>query len=325
LKILPADTPFIQFRAIADDATATAQLVSGTLFDEQARARGNRRSVNWQYYGDSDFQVSSEDYESYGESRYAYLDHKFDSTIDETEDQEDADDSALRQTGERRFGRKLQFALQAAKPVTAVRLVQPRAIEGTLFAEFARASVIALQNPASLDKASLESAIAELTESRLMIAGGHGGFEWKTRTEQGANWREMELPVLGRSVVYGIRDGNLIVSNNTVLMAALMATNRNEARGALKNSFHDLTVIRLDQRAEAFDEIFARLEAPQVKAYWQQRSAHESGQPSLEFFSGELSGLFDVVEPLNEIRIQRVYSGRRLREEVSMNFMTTIR
>ncbi|MBL8191822.1 MAG: hypothetical protein JNK38_27665 [Acidobacteria bacterium] len=324
-KVLPADTPFIQFRAIADDANTVAQLVSGALFDGQAKPRGNRRSVNWQYYGDSDFDVSLEDDESYGESRYAYLDSKFDSTIDEAEDEEDANDFALRQTGEQRFARQLHAALQAAKPVAATRLAQPKAIEGPLFAEFARASVIALQNPALLEKTSLERAIADLTAARLMVAGSHGEFEWKTRTEQGTSWREMELPMLGRSVGYGLRDGSLIVSNNPGLLTAMMTARRTGARETVMNPFHDLTVIRFDQRAVAFDEIFARLESPQVKAYWQQRSGDESAQPSLEFFSGELAGLFDVVAPLNEIRVQRVYSGGRLREEVRMNFMATIR
>ncbi len=324
-NILPADAPFVQFRAIADDANTTAQLVSGALFDERAKANKKRRTVNWEHYGESDFGVSLEDGESYGESRYAYLDYKFDSTIDEVKGEEDADDLALRRTGEQRFARQLQSALQAAKPVAAARLAKPKAIEGPLFAEFARASVIALQNPTSLDKASVERAIADLAATRLMIAGSHGRFEWKTRTEQGINWREMELPMLGRSAGYGLRDGNLIVSNNPVLLAVLMTTNRTDGREAMKKPFHDLTVIRFDQRAEAFDQIFARLESPQAKAYWQQRSGDESGKPSLEFFSGELAGLLDVVAPMNEVRIQRAYTEGRLREEVSMNFMTTIR
>lgn len=324
-KILPADAPFIQFRTIADDASTAAQLVSGALFDERTKGNKNRRSVNWENYGNSDFGVSLEDEESYGESRYAYLDSKFDSTIDEAEGEEDADDSALRRTGEQRFVRQLQPALQAAKPVAVAKLVQPKAIEGPLFAEFARASVIALQNPAALDKTSVERAIADLTATRLMVAGSHGKFEWKTRTEQGTSWREMELPMLGRRVGYGLRDGNLVISNNPALLAALLATNRTEARGTVKNSFHDLTVIRFDQRAEAFDQIFARLEAPQVKAYWQQRSGDEISKLSLEFFSGELASLLDVIAPLNEVRVQRVYSGGRLREEVRMNFMATIR
>lgn len=324
-KIMPADAPFIQLQAIADDANTVAQLVSSALFDERAKGNKPRRSVNWEHYGDSDFRVSLEEGESYGESRYAYLDSKFDSTIDKAEGEEDADDSALRRTGEQRFVRQLQSALQAATPVAAARLVKPKAIEGPLFAEFARASVIALQNPALFDKASVEHAIANLASARLMIAGSHGKFEWKTRTEQGTSWREMELPMLGRSVGYGVRDGNLIVSNNPALLAALLAANRTEAREVVTSSFHNLTVIRFNQRAEAFDKIFARLETSQAKVYWQQRSGDESGQQSLAFFSGELAGLFDVIAPLNEIRIHRVYSEGRLREEVRMNFMATVR
>jgi len=55
-----------------------------------------------------------------------------------------------------------------AKTMAAARLVQPSAIEGPLFAEFARASVIALQNPASLDKASGSAAGQGLLAATLL-------------------------------------------------------------------------------------------------------------------------------------------------------------
>jgi len=78
-------------------------------------------------------------------------------------------------------------------------------------------------------------------------------------------------------------------------------------------------VIRLSERQAAFDQIFARLEEPLVKAYWQQRRGTENDSgPSQEFFSGEIASLLDVASPVEEVRIQRSYVADRLREEVAV-------
>jgi len=52
----------------------------------------------------------------------------------------------------------------------------------------------------------------------------------------------------------------------------------------------DLTLIRLAQREQAFDQVTDNLDAQRVKAYWQRRSGSngsDSGQPSQEFFFGQ--------------------------------------
>ncbi|MEK7831450.1 MAG: hypothetical protein AAB401_10220, partial [Acidobacteriota bacterium] len=79
---------------------------------------------------------------------------------------------------------------------------------------------------------------------------------------------------------------------------------------------HELTVIRLSRRKQAFDKIFARLEEPMVKAYWQQRRGEEASGASQEFFSGEIASLLDVASPVDEVRIQRTYASGRMREEI---------
>ena len=82
---------------------------------------------------------------------------------------------------------------------------------------------------------------------------------------------------------------------------------------------HELTVIRLNQRAEAFDRVFAKLDEPRVKAYWKERKGDkaEPTDPSQEFFSGNIASLLDVASPVEEVRIQRSYASGRLREEVA--------
>lgn len=313
-QIVPADAPFVHLSSIDGKPKLTAQLVSSSLFDGKIEASKKAGRVRWDRYSDYDFEVSSWD-NDYGNSRYSYLSYEFNSTIDEEENEGEIDDSDLRMTGERRFARALQLALQSARPIAAAKIARPRAMEGMLFAEFARATVVSLQNPASLDRASLENAIGQLAASRLMVAGSSGNFIWKNRNEGGANWREMELPMLGRSVGYGLRGGELVISNNAELLSALM-TGKGKEQSSASSPVHELTVIRLSERKSAFDQIFARLEAPMVKAYWQQRRGEEGGF-SQEFFSGEIASLLDVASPVDEVRIQRGYADKRLREQVT--------
>jgi hypothetical protein len=323
-QMVPADVPFVQMRAVGGNPGATAELVSGALFEGKVDAAKTDQVVDWQDDYDSEFEVPSRDGEFDGD-RYSYLSHDFDSKIDETEESGKADASAMRLAAERKFARTLQSALQPAHPLAAAKLARPRAIEGPLFAEFARATVVTLQNSSALNQAALEQAIGELAAGRLMIAGAFskdrgGKFVWKNQTEGGVEWREMELPVLGRSVGYGLRGNELVISNNRELLTALMAGRQAESvvLASPSSPVHELTVIRLRERKQAFDQIFAQLEAPLVKAYWQQRRGESSSGPSLEFFSGEIASLLDVASPVDEVRIQRSYLPGRLREEVTM-------
>jgi hypothetical protein len=204
----------------------------------------------------------------------------------------------------------------------AAKIAEPRAIDGPLFAEFRRAAIIALDTPEALDRESLERAITGLAASRLMIAGSSASFEWSSRSAKGAEWREMRLQSLGRAVGYGLRGGHLILSNNAELLASFMTVAQSKREIRSQAPVHELTVIRLRERKTAFDQIFAKLDEPRIKAYWKERRGGENkhpgpNEPSMEFFSGEITGLLDVAAPVEQIRIQRSYAGGRLREEVA--------
>ncbi len=313
-QMIPADVPFVQVRAVGGNL---AELVGGALFDGKVQAAKRKgRKVEWQNYFDSEFEVSAADGEV-GDDEYFYLSHDFDRTIDDVDAAEESDAGELRLAAERKFARTLQSALQPARPLAGVKLARPRAIEGPLFAEFARATVFSLQTPSALNRAALEQSISELASGRLMIAGASAKFDWKTRTENGVEWREMELPVLGRTLGYGVRGSELALTNNRELLVELLTAKRAE-RSAISTPIHELTVIRLRERRPAFDQIFAQLEAPLAKAYWQQRQGEGHSGPSLEFFSGEIGSLLDVAVPVEEIHIERSYAAGRLREEVSL-------
>src|SRR5262245_27740228 len=326
-RIIPADAPFAQIRAVGGDQNATVEMIRDALFDGKVEAAKESSDWSWSRYDDGDFEVTDEDEDFYGDSRYSYLSHRYNLDVD---DPDDAGESgageraaaAIRLKGEERFSAALHSALRQARPSVAAKIAEPHAVEGPLFAEFRRAVIIALDNPAALERATLERAVTGLAASRLMIAGAPASFEWNSRSANGAEWREMRLPMLGRALGYGLRGKHLIISNSPELLASLMTGAQSKRGIQTQSPVHDLTVIRLGGRKSAFDQIFAKLDEPRIMAYWKERRGQEIKQlgpnePSMEFFSGEIASLLDVAAPVEQIRIQRSYAGGRLREEVA--------
>lgn len=326
-RVIPVNVPFAQIRAVGGDQNAAAEMIRDALFDGKIEVVKGSRDWNWSRYDSSDFEVADEDEESYGGSRYSYLSDRYNLDVDDADDARERgageiDDAAIRLKGEERSSAALRSALQTARPLVAAKIAEPHAVEGPLFAEFRRAAVIALDDPAALERAALERAVTGLAASRLMIAGAPAVFEWNDRSASGAEWREMRLPMLGRAVGYGLRGKHLIISNNSELLASLMTGVQSNRHIQTQSPVHELTVIRLGARRTAFDQIFAKLDEPRIKAYWKERRGEEVKQlgpnePSMEFFSGEIAGLLDVAAPVDQIRIQRSYAGGRLREEVT--------
>ncbi|MGE0128598.1 MAG: hypothetical protein AB7U82_11005 [Blastocatellales bacterium] len=321
-QVIPAGAPFAQIRSTGGDRNVAAEMIRDALFDRKIGGAPRSRNWNWEYYGAADFEVAAGDEEFYGYSRYSSLSHRYDLEVDDVGGAGEAGDATAGVKGEVKFSAAFRSALQPARPQAVAKIAEPRAIEGPLFAEFRRAAIIVLENPAALERVSLEHAIAGLAASRLMIAGAQAKFEWSSRSANGVGWREMQLPMLGRAVGYGLRGKCLIVSNSPELLASLMTGESNHEMQA-SSPVHELTVIRLGERKTAFDQVFAKLDEPRIKAYWQQRRGEEvkylgPNEPSMEFFSGEIASLLNVAAPVDEIRIQRSYAGGRLREEVAL-------
>jgi hypothetical protein len=326
-RMIPADAPFAQIRAVGGDQNQGVEMIRDALFDGKVEAVKGSRDRSWRNYYNGDFEVDNEDEDSYSGSRYSYLNDDYDLDVNDPDaaggrGSGEIDDAAIRSKGEERFSAALRSALQAARPSAAAKIAEPHAVEGPLFAEFRRAAIIALDDPPALERAALESAITALAASRLMIAGAPAVFEWNDRGANGAEWREMRLPMLGRAVGYGLRGKHLVISNNMELLASLMTGVEPKRELQTRSPVHELTVIRLSARRAAFDQIFAKLDEPLIKAYWKERRGEEVKQlgpnePSMEFFSGEIASLLDVAAPVEQIRIQRSYAGGRLREEVT--------
>ena len=327
LKFIPADAPYFKLRALDETEPAAASFVRDTFADRLPKdEKGGRGGAgwSWQYYDDSDFYPGGDEESEWGEGYYS-PGPKFDSEIDDPEDaqvesEEELAHGRLRRDMERESGEALRDSLAAARPLYAATVESPRVFDGPLFAEFRKGAVITLQSPGNFRPAAFEHSVARLAESRLMIAGSSVGLNWADASCGAEACRELRLPALGYGVYYAQRGPDLVLANSPEMMKAMLdggdSSRAPESKSAA--ALHDLTVIRLGQREQAFDSLMGKLDAPRVKAYWRERKKepNEADGPSQEFFSGNVASLLDAASPVTEIRIKRSFEKNRLHEEV---------
>ncbi|HEV7683051.1 MAG TPA: hypothetical protein VGO68_13060 [Pyrinomonadaceae bacterium] len=321
---LPGDVPFLKIKSLGDDATLTTSLIQETLLDRPAdKQNQNGKYWSWERYGDDEF-YPDEDGEGY--DHYSYLSPEFDSAIDDPHDakisqQEEPGESPLRSELERQFAERLQQAVAPAHPLAAVVATSPKTMTGPLFVEFRRIAILPLQSPAKLNRQLLEEAISKAAQSRLTVAGPSVDLKWVDHSAGEHGWRELELPMLGWHFCYALRGGDLIIANSPEFLSSILSVPNQPAASAVQSasSLDDLTVIRLDQRKPAFDDIVNRLDAESIKRSQAARAkdAKETSGKSEEFFSGNISSLLDVAANVTRIEIKRSSSSNNLHEEIN--------
>ena len=138
-----------------------------------------------------------------------------------------------------------------------------------------------------------------------------------TAAENDQSWRELELPMLGWHFCYVLRGRDLIIANSHELLSAVSDIGSRPAMLADQSasSLDDLTIIRLDQRKPAFDDIVNRLD-PELKKRQAAPDQRSSAGTSEEFFSGNIGSLLDVASNVTRIEIKRSSSSNRLHEEI---------
>lgn len=316
-----------------------AALVRDAFLDRLAQDNaGAEEDWDSQAYSSTDFEFAQgeQDEEWSGESRYTYLDGDYDSSIDDPHDagltgREEPGDNPLRAESEGRFMAGLRGVLVPAHPLWAATLTSPQTMKGSLFVEFRQAAILTLRSPGSLKHEALESAVNEAVASRLLTAGSSASLKWTSAEEGTERWRQLELPMLGWEVCYAVKGQDLIVSNNVELLRSILAgearagsSDRELARdGGASNGMDDLTVIDLNQRAQAFHKVFEQLDAEAVARYWKLRAQSQSQSEagvrqgtSQEFFSGNLSSLLGVASAVGRVEIKRNSLPDRLHEEI---------
>jgi flagellar hook-basal body complex protein FliE len=90
----------------------------------------------------------------------------------------------------------------------------------------------------------------------------------------------------------------------------VLASSSQKALELPAEATEDLTIVRLDQRKSAFDDIMNRLDNDAAQ------QQPNSGKVSEAFFSGNISSLLDVASDLNRIEITRRASPDGMHEEI---------
>src|SRR5205807_4381393 len=137
----------------------------------------------------------------------------------------------------------------------------PHTITGPLFVEFRRVAILTLQTPANLNRQILEDAISKAVQSRLTIAGPSANLKWADHQANDRSWRELELPMLGWHFCYALRDRELLLGNSPELLTSILDAPKGTPLSSRQSepSLDNLTIIRLDQRKQAFDDIVGKL------------------------------------------------------------------
>jgi hypothetical protein len=328
---IPTAAPFLKVESLAGNPALTMSLIHDTLLERQApQPKPGGKYWSWQRYGDDEFYPVDGDDEGGDYHRYSYLSPEYDSTIDDpldarTSRTETPGANPLRNELEQQFAERLQAAIAPAQPLAAVSAASPRTIAGPLFVEFRRVAILTLQSPAGLNRELLETAIAKAAQSRLTVAGPSVDLKWVGHSENDQSWRELELPLLGWHFCYVLRGRELIVANSSEFLREVMAT---KPRAAIAErsapALDNLTIIRLEQRKSAFDDIVDRLDAKRKKPaepVRDQNTVHDqnnsdSAAKAEEFFSGNIASLLDVAANVSRIEIKRNSAANHLHEEL---------
>jgi hypothetical protein len=324
-SLVPEDSPFVRVRAVANSPAVPAALLRDTLFDNQRDEKGHaEESWSWRNYGLNDY-YGDEDYDEDGSyNRYAYLDYRYDYSIDDPYDArvtepEEPGRNPIAKELEQQFFTNVQAALAPSRPSTAISTTRPYTTDGPLFVEFRKATIVHLQSPGNLRRDVLEHAIALAAQGRLTVAGKGSEPVWENRKEDGHVWRQLRLPMLGWEICYAIDEGELIVANSADLLKTVLDSPAGKRSLDISVGVtDDLTIVRFDQRKSAFDDIMKSLDKDGI-----QPQADGSKEISEAFFSGNIGSLLDVASDVNRVEISRRTSSDSLHEEIQFVLNTS--
>lgn len=288
LAVLPSDIPF--YRLQSANPTSVDEAIEKTIFARQKNVEKRKRNYFSSY-------SSFNDYDYYSSGDYEHLGEDFDETIDEIDD----DETIERREIEIDFSKNLK----TANPQAILTFTQPKVLPAPMFFEFQRATIFSLASPNSFNRNAFESAIAQKLSAQTMIAASGVKLNWETKSEDYYSWRELNLPKIGWSISYIVRGDVLILANDTEFLRSISDV-KNPPKIKKQNSpFNSLTVINLDERENAFDNVFAELDRKKMAE---------------DFFIGNIASLLDAMREVRKIEINGNYSRNILDEEIILNF-----
>lgn len=288
LSFVPSNISF--YRLQTADAKTSVNAIFDCIFDRKIQTAEAEPRNYFPSYSFYDFDDSEQE-------NYEYLDRKFDETIDEIPDDKFKESKVAE---DKSYQSNLQNILQTANPQSVLTLTEPKNLPVPLFAEFRRAAVI--KTVAPVNQIQLENAVAQAARSRISITASDINLTWKTVGENGLSWRELNLPMLGWEICYVQRGENLIVSNSSNLLKEILAQPKDRQVEKISEfPIGNLTVVRLDNKNEIFDEIFGKLAV----------------ENSNDFFLGSFGSLLEIVSGIKTIEIENSINSRYREEKIT--------
>ncbi|HMW00366.1 MAG TPA: hypothetical protein PKE58_09480 [Acidobacteriota bacterium] len=308
VQLIPDDVPFITLHSATGQIPIISKQVSQIFTQPLTPDTTYTQEHHWDpYYADNyeNYGVDSDSDDWYGYSQYQYLDSDYDETINDPVDAEIAipelDPIEVRKPARLAFSQNFTDALSSAVPQTVAVIQSPQARPGQLFAEFRKATLVMLQSPSGLNRPILEQSLIKLAQSQFSIAAiGTTSLEWTSSEINGLPFRQLNLPMLGLTWCYALKDRALVLANNIELLQSILTPSPHpKAMFQTSKAIDELTLIRLNQRKPAFDDIATRLKSDQI-----------------DFFANEISSVLDTVQPITEVTITRRTEPGRLYEVV---------
>lgn len=317
---IPAEAAYFRLSALPERTAAASSLVTGTFLD-RAPDEGGRAGGSGRLHESFDPADSRETDHSWSND-YRYLNDDYDQTIDDSQDSEGEGVGGSGGGTADDFVARLGSVLGRARPALGASAESPVVRDGPLFVEFRRLAILRLEEPGRLDARAFEEAVGALAAGHLTAAGTGARLVWSDAGEGRRRRRELELPMLGWRLCYALRGRDLFVSNDDAFLDAALKGEGAEAatRAEGGEGFDDLTVIRLDRRAEAFDKVFSTLDEKRARAQRSGDGAEAGGEGDAtgDFFNGNVASLLDTASEVSRVEIRRRSAPGRLHEEVEL-------
>ena len=306
-ETLPADVPFFKVQTAADKSDLLVEAIQNSLYEKVKETKKTRKKQSgWQDYSYGDYYSSDN-----SEWRdYEYLDSDYEKTIDDAEDAGigEKTDISTENIEQNKFGNDLMNVLEPANPQIILSAQSPQMLPAPLFAEFRKASILTIAAPENLNREILENVLAKQLKNQLTIADSVAVLKWETKTSNGRQWRELNLPMLGWGISYSLQNDKLIFSNSVELLKNIIFSENKTAATQVEARFDDLTVIRLSEHEKFYDQIMDDL------------AAENSKDITSDFFAGNIGSLLGVASDVSRVEIRRNSSGNYLHEELNFIF-----
>lgn len=279
LSFAPENMPFYHLKMATPKTLDEA--VRKTIFPRQTIAK---KSLNrsYGYYSSDD-----DDYNNYSEPG-----EKFDEAIDD-----DEEDFAV---AENETKIDLSTALSPANPQAVLTFAEPEILPEPRFVNFKCAAVFSLKSPENFNRQLFETAIANEFLKIVVIKNSGAQIKWETVSENNLSHRELKLPMLGFSINYHLRGNILILTDDGGFLSDILFAEKIEKKTDFE--FVELTVINLAERENAFENVFGEI---------------AGNTPSDNFFTGNISSLFDSVKDIKKIEVRKKHLKKIMEEEVS--------